>query len=457
MSNNNVTVAQAITHGTIYSTVGNVVLKVLDFATVIILLNSLSVYGYGIYTLALTAFSFWTFLFLPGIQNLIVSDAARAEKENTSESRIIFSVYASILFGAGLILWTLFFFGGNALSYFIDGETGYLIIISWLFILSPFEAIFNIKSAILFDFGWSLAYRVIRSFSRLSFILVSFLFFSLNVTVALVSVVASLAFALSIVGIGYRRKSMLQKVGVGDFKYFGRQFIFGHGKWAVLEDMFNSTTQNIQPFLIKYFLGAEAVAMVTLAQNLLSYAKSIFPVREVLFPTLPRTDDIAQFGRYIYKLIKYSTLAYSVVMVVAFLGTPLMVHFLFPKYDPALAIFYILLLSLPAFGIRSVAVPFFYTLKAQKSLLTIVVSRTILSLILTTLLMWLFGIMGVAVGMLFTAFFTAASYFFAMKKLLPGHPLSFRYIFTFGSEDRQVIFRVVEYAKSKFRGLASIL
>lgn len=439
--------------GVAYTGAGTLVLRVFDAATAVVLLAGLTVYNYGIYTLALAAYSFWTFLFLPGLLNVIISDTASFRGKDDKHAHALYSVYAYLLLCVGVVLWAVFFFLGPHFAYWVDGHASAIRAISWFFLLSPIETLFGIKVAVMLEFGWSIVFKIIRSTVKLLLLLAATFFGLLTVTTALLSAVLALLFALIVIGAMYRRDSWLTRVGIEDFKLFFHRSVSTHGKWALAEDMFNSLTQGVQPFVIKYFLGAEAVALVALASNLLSYAKSLFPVRDVLFPIFPQSEDRVSFARHASLTMKYATIAYCIIAVCSAIGAPVVTHFLFPKYAQALPVFYILLIGLPFFGVRSVAVPMFYTLKAQRTLFFIIFSRTILAIALMVLLTWRLGIWGAALGMLLMAMITALSYVRELKRLVPELSFSYRDALRFGPEDKQVLGLARGYFIRKIRGL----
>jgi O-antigen/teichoic acid export membrane protein len=231
-------VGTAIARGVAYSTIGNIVLRLFDVCTVVILLRALSVYDYGIYILALASYSFWTIFFLPGLQNVIVSDAAAARRNNSAHGRSLFSVYAYFLITVCIILWAGFFFAGDQFAHFVDGKAKYLSVVSWLFLLSPFETLFGLKVAILLDFGWGFIYKLLKSAVRLGLLVALSLFFSVGIGGALMSIVFSMAFALAFVWICYRREHWFARVGFGDIRAFWQKAVRTHGKWALAEDFF---------------------------------------------------------------------------------------------------------------------------------------------------------------------------------------------------------------------------
>ena len=443
-------IGHAIARGTAYATIGNMALRVIDAAVAVLLLVGLSVYSYGLYTLALASYSFWTVFFLPALQNVIVSDVSATKQSNPAQAHSLFSVYSYYLCIVGVSLWALFFFGSHHFAYWLDGHGEYLIAVSWLFLLAPFETIFGVKAAIMLDFGWVLAFRVIRSVSRLAMLVALTWFSALSVTYAIEAAALSLAIAIAATFF-YKRETWLSWIGWSDIKLFWKHSIRTHGKWALAEDAFNSSTQSVQPFIIKYFLGAEAVALISLASNLLSYAKSALPIRDVLFPILPQTEDRAQLARYAGKLMKYATIAYVGITVAASIGAPIVTHLLIPKYAPALELFYILILSLPVFGIRSVAVPLFYTLKAQKALFFIIVSRTILGFVLLIGLIQLFGLTGAAASMTVVGIVTAISYLHEIRRQLPQLRISMKEIIQIDEVDMLILGQIKTYVGRKVR------
>lgn len=438
-----------VARGVAYASVGNIAQRILDAVIAFLLLAALTVYDYGVYTLVLAAFGFWTILFLPALDSVIVTDISAERSTHPERAQRIFSTYIAFLTAVAILLWALFYFAGPLFSYWVDGNTSFLMIASWLFLITPIEALFRVHATVNLDFGWLLMHRIVRSIFRLAFLLAVIAYAWVSVEMALISSIFASTLSLTIILLAYRRERWFVMPTRKAVVEFWQRGVRTHGKWALVEDAFNSLISNITPFFVRAILGIEAVAVVALASSLLSYAKAIFPVRDVLFPIFPLVENRKHLSGYIDQLMKYATLGFSVIAIASAIGAPIVTHFLLPKYESALPLFYILLLSLPFFGIRSIAVPIFYYLKAQKQLFAATFTRSMISLLLMVIFIPAFGLYGVGMWMVCTAIITALAYFRIIRRELPDVRFSVRSLTAFDEQDRKNIHRIYRFVTKR--------
>ncbi len=433
-------VGDTVTRGVFVSGVGSTALRVIDAAIAILMLRWLSVYEYGVYRLAIAAYDFFGGFFLAGLENVVVSDAAADIEKNSRRARVLYTSYFIFLSVVSVVLAAIFYFASDRVAAWMGGEAVYLKIVALLFLLSPFETAYKLRFQIYLDFGWGMIFKIIADTGKLVAIALFFLLWSFDVTRALWSVVIATALPLTATFLGYRRPSLFSFPSFSEIKESFAALFLRHGKWAIVSDFVNNASQNIRPFVVRAFVGIEGVALISVAQNLLSAVKSLFPIREVLTPALPRaSDDPARLAAQINRATKYATYVYVGLSIAAALGVPVLVWLLFPHYLPALPFFYILLLGLPFFGFRSVAIPVFYALKAQRVLLIITTVRTILLTVVNVALTYFFGLWGAATEMVLIGIFTTPAYARAIRALLPQWRFRVRELFAFDEYDRAFV------------------
>ena len=438
---------QTVVSGVAVSSVTSMVLRALDVATGILLLRWLTIFEYGLYQLVTAAYDFFTGFFLSGLENVVVSDASRDLKKDLGHARNIFSTYVVCMAIVGILLWALFFYGSGLLTRWVRGGDiiGYIKIISFIFLLAPFESAYKLTFQIFLDFWWANFFRIIGSATRIAVVVSYFFFFSFHVREALISLLAATALPTVVAFLCYRRQTLFRIPSYEGLRTSLSELFLKHGKWAIASDFINNLPQTIQPFIVKIFAGVEAVALISLAQSLIGTLKSLFPIREILTPILPRSgDDPTRLARQINRATKYATAVYGVLAISAAVGVPYMVFLLFPKYLPALPLFYILLLGFPWWGFRLVAVPVFYTLKEQRTLLVVTTGRTVVSLMITVVATYLFGVWGAVVGMVCIGILTSPAYALAIKRILPEWKFSWKEFFSFDEYDRVVMRTIVK-------------
>ena len=440
--------------GIIVSGAGSTIMRLLDMAVAVFLLRWLSLFEYGTYRLSLASYELFASLFLAGLENVVVSDVAGELSRDARKAKSFFSFYVYCMVFVGVVLWALFFLGGDAITgWFIQGNNShYLKIVSFLFLLAPFETAYKLKFQIFLDFEWGAFFRIFGSIARLAIVILYFFVSSFGVKEALWSVILSGGIPLLIAAIGYRRESLFIFPRRSEIKNIAVSLFLGHGKWALIGDFVNNANQSIRPFIIKAFVGTEAVALISVAQNLISYAKSLFPIRDILSPVLPRAlHDPKRLYMQINRATKYATVGYIFLGLASGLGAPLLIYTLFPKYMSSLPIFYILLLGFPFQGFRLVAPPVFYALKEQRVLTRVTVGRTLLLIPLNALFTYFFGIWGAATEMLLLGLLTTPAYVHALHAVLPEWTFQWRDIYSFDDYDRRVLLDIKDHAKEKIK------
>jgi len=444
--------AHTVAKGVAVSGFGNFLLRFIDLAIAILLLRWLSVFEYGIYRLVLAAYDFGAGFYLAGLENVVVSDVSGGLKKDSRRAKALFSVYFYFTLAVGIVLFLIFFFGRNAFSRWLGGEAHNFWIISLLFLLSPWITFFSLRFHILLDFAWETAFRILRDLSRLGAILSFYFFFSFGTKEAIWSIIISYGMPAVAALLFYRRQPLLIVPAFAEVRSSLCDLFFRHGKWALLDDLLANSGKNIRPFIVKTFVGVEAVALISVAQNLIGYISSLFPMREILIPVFPRLADRREdFKKQINRALKYSTAAYILLGIAAALLVPVFVRLLFPKYLSSLPFFYLLLLGFPWLGIRSVLLPVFYALKEQKILFRLTAGRLLFTTVAGIILTYFLGIWGAALELLLVGIVVTPAFIFALKTILPGWSFRFRDLITFDALDREFFSKVKNLILAKIR------
>lgn len=446
-------IGEVVMRGVAISGMGTVVWKFIDALIAISLLRLLSLFDYGVYRLALASYEFFAGFFLAGLENVVVSDVASYLARDRRRAQTIFSFYIWFVALVSVAFFLLFLFGSRFIAAWLGGEAGipYLTIVSLFFIAVPFETAYKLKFQIFLDFGWGNAYRLISSIARIAAIALFYFFAAFGAREALWAGFAAM-FVPVLASLGYRRDRLFVIPSLVECRSAISDLFLRHGKWAIASDFINNLSQNIRPFLVKLFVGTEGVALMALAQGLTSHLKSLFPLREILTPVLPRAaDDPERLVRQINRATKYATAANLILFIVAAAGAPVFVAFIIPKYWTALPYFYLLLLGLPISGFRTVAVPVFYALRAQQKLFAVTVSRTVAVAVLNAVFTYFFGLWGAASEMLLLGILTTPAYAWAIKKALPQWRFSWKEFFSFDEYDRMVFKNIRQKVLSKLK------
>ena len=430
-----------VMRGIVISGVGTVAWKFIDALTAISLLRLLSLFEYGVYRLALAAYEFMAGFFLAGLENVVVSDVSSYLASDRRRAQAVFSFYIWFVVAVSAAFFLLFFFGARFVAPWLGEADGipYLAVVSLFFIAVPFETAYKLKFQIFLDFGWGNAYRLISSMARIVSIVFFYFFASFGAPEALWAGLIAMIIPV-LASLGYRRDPLLVILSGAELRGAFADLFLRHGKWAIASDFINNLAQNIRPFLVKFFVGTEGVALIALAQGLVAHLKSLFPLREILTPVLPRSaDDPERMSRQINRATKYATAAHIMLTVAAAIGAPIFVALVLPKYWPALPYFYLLLIGFPLSGFRTVAVPVFYALRAQQKLFAVTISRTVAVALLNTVFTYFFGLWGAASEMLLLGILTTPAYALAIKKALPQWKFSWKEFFSIDEYDRVML------------------
>lgn len=445
------TIGEVVVKGVTVSSIGNLVLRFLDFFTAVLLLRGFSIFEFGVYRLSLAAYDLAAGLFLAGIENVVVSDVSGELQKNERRAKSLFSVYFFFMALVGAGLWALFFFAPSFLISWSGTESRYIRIISFLFLLAPIETAYKLAFQIFLDFGWGNFFRILRGAGRLILLLVFFFFFSFGIEEVLWSLFLAVALPVVVAIFGYRRTPLVIIPLFSELREGLRTLFMAHGRWALLDDLVSNSGKNIRPFIIKTFVGVEAVAIIAVAQNLVAYTRSLFSVRDVLLPVLPRfTGHKEDLKKQINRAAKYSIAGNLILGIAAAALAPLFIWFFFPKYLLSLPFFYLLLIDFPWHGLRSVLLPVFYALKEQRILFRLTAARLIFTLVAGVLFTYLLGIWGAALELMLVGVVITPVFIRALQKILPGWRFRLRDLVSFDAADREF------YRKTRDRILAKV-
>jgi O-antigen/teichoic acid export membrane protein len=431
---------------------GNFLLKLVAVFSTIIVLRYLSVYEYGLWQLALGILSLFSALTLPSISDVFVADLSRELGRRREDIyKAIFRQISLLMIGLGFLSATFLFFIAPLITEISGFSFTFILRLLSLYLI--FYAIGGIYSTAFYSRLKFFQYQSFKVANRLIYLLLVLLlvvYFDLG----LVGVVYAYTFSSLILLIIFMPSFidvLRYSEGVSpDFHYSLWSMFRAHGKWAVVRDYAEGGLFSARPWIIGYFLGVEAVALVSLAFALFGELMTVIPLNQVLAPIIPReVEDKFRFKKLIEKGIKYTMWLYLGMGIAAYFAMPYFVELFFPKYLPALTLFNILLLSIPAVPFLLMTERVFYAVKAQKELFISTIFPKVggLFLILPPLLK-LFGIFGTVyefiVSNLLIAF-TRMRYIKAVSGLsVKVSPVE---LFRFDAEDKLLLNRIISNIK----------
>lgn len=454
MSNNNAgqSFSAKIAKGSAVLSAGEIILKFTGLGSTLLILYILNLYEYGLYKLIFAAFGFLSAFLFAGIDKIVMADMiADWGQGKIGKVKRLFAEFLGVKMTLAVLLWIVSFFGAGIVEKFYGGEIAFFLrALSFLFLILP------LKGAMSFVFNMNLKFvylsisTVIEDIMKLLFILFFHFIFQMSINGIILAYVLS-AFAVFLILLPVALRLARPIFGAqADKEYVLPDIIKNHGKWGILNVYVTSVQRNLQPWLIKFFIGTEAVAVVSVARTLIGHIGSLFPLFNVLIPAVPREiRDKERLKRIFFRGVKYSTPIFAAMALFAFFTVPYFIKFVFPRYEPSLPPFNILLFMMLFFGASNVFISFFYALKMQKELFLINFSGTIFMLIAAAGLMPALGITGAVLQILILfALPVPMSYYFIVCKM-PELAFNFSEFFKIDSYDREALKRLAAFIKSK--------
>lgn len=214
----------------------------------------------------------------------------------------------------------------------------------------------------------------------------------------------------------------------------------------VLQRLIRQGEKNLRPLLIQAVLGREAVALWSFAEKVLTYAVSIFPIDDVLMPTIAHErSDRDRLHVLLERGIKYTIPFYAIIAVAVAASIGPLVHHAFPAYSAGLPLVYVLCAYIPFTGLAYLMTSFYVSHQEQRRSFWLIVARFCSSLILLPTLCYFLGPIGASVEF----FIDILAYnLFRFRFLVASYPeLGFdaRRLFKFDSTDRDFLNRAKRY------------
>lgn len=443
---------RTIGEGGIISFSGNFLLKLTAIFSTIVVLRYLSVYEYGLWQLVLGILSLFSAVTLPSISDVFVADLSRElGRKREDIYKAIFGQISLLMIGLGILSATLLFFAAPLITKASGFSFDFILRVLSLYLI--FDALQGIYVIAFYSHLRFFYYQSLKVVNRILYLILAsalLIYFKMGILGVVYAYVFSSGISL-IIYLPAFVSTVRYLINVpADINYSLWEMFRAHGKWAMIRDYAEGGLFSARPWIIGYFLGVEAVALVSLAFALFGELMTIIPLNQVLAPIIPREmEDKFRFKKLIEKGIKYTMWLYLGMGLAAYFAMPYFVEFFFPKYVPSLPLFNILLLYMPAVPFLLMTERVFYAVKAQKELFisTILPKASSLLLAMPPLLKF-FGIFGTAFEFLISNFMIA---FARMRYIKSASGLIIRIapleLFKLDSEDRLLLGRIINNIK----------
>lgn len=423
----------------------NAAVKVIGALNSLIVIAALSVRDFGLYHLVIATLGIAAGFIPDMFDDVIFSEMGRKLGEGKkSEVRRLFGEYAMLKIVFALALSALLFAASLTGSAYIP--EGVAVYFRFLFVL-PLVGVLHSLMVLFFRAKVSfsgLPLDAIREAGKLALLVVFFFILGRrSPTEVLLAYFGSQLAALMVLGVWFRREYRELFSGVPrDGAPRLRPLLQNYGIWAAARYYVSQLSKNIKPWLVNFFVGIEAVGLLSVATTLYSMVVSIIPLGTLgmLFPR--ETVDRERFGHIFRRSMKYALWVSLGAACAAVLGGPIAILVFIPKYIPAIPLFLILLASLLFYGGFKVVRMALIALQEQKILFLRSLSISLMSPALLVLLLPTIGIAGGALDFVILEAVSLALYYYYLVRSHPELrlvPLMF--------------FSLDEYDRAFFRGL----
>lgn len=434
---NDLSFSQKFVRGQARYSFWGMVTKGFSFVNTVIILASVTVYEYGVFQLVLSLYSAAIYFTTIG-DGVVNNDISRLIGENKeSEAKKLFFEYNLIRMAVSVVLWALFFFGATAFAQsYTLGFVEEIRLISFLFltdfIFSATESLLESRLEFTAVARRYTSVKFIQCFVLIGFlwlghiglgeIFISMIFGSLLSTLTLIP--AFIRIAKKWEGIAFAKEKMLL-------------LIFStYGKWSLYRQFVSQTISRVQPWLIKIFVGTEAVAIFSVATSFIGVIKDFGFPTDTLSTLVPlHLGDREKTQQIFIRGLRYIFALSILVSLGAFLAVPLVIKVFFHQYVSSLPFFNVMLVSIPLFAIGIITGTFIIALRKQKFLFFLGTTSSLLTLFFYIVFLPRYGLWALSAAQVVIPLITIVMTYFYMLKIQPGVRFNFRQLVTFSKED----------------------
>lgn len=412
-------------------------------------ITSLTLYQYGVFQLLLSVAGLSSdFLNIGG--GVVSNEISRAVGEKReADAKRIFIEYTIVRIIIAIALWAGVFFGAEIFfkSYSQDfiHDTR---IISFLFITEAIFMIIKTLCLVKLKFGIVGARSTINKLVQFGILVYFFAQGNLGLqaliwSVIIASAVSVVAVLIPFLKVYFDWKNVAvpaQGLLWGIFKVYG--------KWDITRQIGNRITSRIKPWLIKIFIGTEAVAVFSIAEMIVSTLQDVLPSKTLqsLVPLWIKDKELS-VKMFSYG-VKYFVLLGAILGVCALIVVPPVVHTFFSKYNNSLPLFYFMIFNLPIFAAGILIGNYIIAFRKQKFLLFHQMLRNVLTLLIILCTLPFIGLWGLALEYVFVPLIMAFITYIYTKRRSPGFHFDTDIIFAYKEEDNIILAKAFSIVKS---------
>ena len=415
-----------------------------------IIIYFLSVYEYGFYQLILSVMAIAESLTAGFVNDLVFSNLSRfLGRGDVSVAKRLFGEYAILKMGLALILGMALFLGAGIIAdYYGQAIANFIKIVSVALIFRVGISTMNIffQGAVYFS---ALASPVVGEGIKFLAVIAFVSQGNFSILEVLIAYVIGhfAAFIFSAVHFARLYQGIFSGV-IAVRKFVLKDLIKVHGIWVFWRYLLSRIGNNIRPWIIKVFLGTEAVGFYSFARNLIAIIVRLLPLGTLGVLFARETEDKERF-RYIFaRVIKYSIFLSFSFFLTALLILPPVLSWLFPKYDPALPLFKIMAGIIFLYGFYKILRMVLIAFQEQKALAIRSFDESVLAPLILLILLPFLGITGAALEWLVTYFITTILFYAYLVRKYEFLRLRPKDIFKIDKYDRELFIKVYRIAYS---------
>lgn len=437
------TTAGFIGRGLAWNGIGTVLAKIFAIVNVFIVLTYLSVYEYGLIELTMSIVSTIGLFLLPGLASAILVDLGiERGKGDFSRMKTLFWQFLFLNTGLGIIACALLFFGSTVIAE-ITGNIlidKFFKIVSFTFLIAPLRLMSTMLPTVLMRYADQSLFTAVEEFVKGIALLLFLVWLGSGAEGLLYATV--LAPLITSIIYAPRTYSAYQTFGSAPMGPYASLFelIGKHRLWSVSSSYANMMSQNMRLWIIKIFLGTEAVGLYAFAYGIFSNLASLLPLGVVLTPLLPRyVHDIQRVTRIVRASFKVQLIiAFALAIAAAILTIPF-VTLLFPHFYGAVALIFLMLLALIPNSLASILTPVFAAFRAQKSIFFATFLKFILIVGTLPIYIHYFGLVGAGVELVITTTILLFERQVRARRYIDGEFLLSRNLLGFDIAEREVM------------------
>jgi len=430
--------------------ISDVLVKGLSLVNSYFIISSLSVFYFGFYQLILSFISILRSLSVKFFDGLVTLDMRRYFNVRRPDlAKRLFQENAYFKIGIGVVMTTMVFLGADMIAKFYGEDVSTLI--KWagiLLLVNSIQSLTGIFLQSVVSFSQQ-SLSVVREFLKLALIIFFLLtgqFSILNVIIAHVvgETAATVLFTVFVFFKKYQQafqgiKAASDKLMIPMVKTHGPRLFVIFGLKEILQDA--------TPWLVKFFVSTEAVALYALAVNLTAFIQDFMPLAGIK-PILALKADNKEELRFIFaRSVKYTLWLGIIFMIGGILLVPPILTSIFPKYAPAVPVFIAMAFSLPLYGVVKVIHVTLASLREFKILAMRLVNEAAILFVGSAILLPAIGVIGIGLVYLIRLIERTWFLYSQLVKRYPDFKIKILRLFRIDATDRKFFAQILKRAR----------